>query len=226
MSSFLPLLAEIGSIEKTAITVLAVAGGFLIGYLLTGLIAHILSKLMLQKQTPPRLGRFLKLAGGTGAAIAVYLLFSGEGGFGFGGKGGNGEMNVNAGKDSTSQPKQETRREEPKKTDSKPKDEELHGKPLSVYVLGVDSVNNRNFRFEDDPQALTAEEIIERIEQLDKAGNVVTRLIEIKAGTDALSVPQYSKIYSRLLATFEPRGFKIIPLTGTAGKDLKKMEPN
>jgi hypothetical protein len=209
-----PPLAEFGSIEKTAISVLAVAGGFLIGYLATGVLAHVVNKFTLRKQSPGRLVRFLKMAGGTAAAIAIYLMLSGEGGFGFGGKGGGNSQSKNEGKsDAATNPNKDTP-DKSKTTDvkQKTKDEEVRGTPLSVYILGVDASNGRFFRFEDEAQPLTDEEIIQRIEQLEKAGKLKNKQVRLKAGADNMSVPQYAKIYSKLRADFEPRGFEIIPL--------------
>jgi hypothetical protein len=206
------LLAELGSIERTVVTVLAVAGGFLAGYVGTGVLAYFIGKFTM-KQSPGRLVHFVKLAGGAAAAIAVYLLLSGEGGLGFGGAGGGNSRKQNDGKSDTRiEPIKDTPNEEPKKIDVKRKDEDLRGTPLSVYVLGVDAVDNRYFRFEDQPQPLTDAEIVQRIEDFEKAGKLKNKQIRLKAGSENMSVPQYAKIYSRLRAEFEPRGFEIIPL--------------
>ena len=207
-------MAEMGSIEKTAITILEVAGGFLIGFLLTGVLARLVGKMLLQAPGPGRIARLAKVAGGAAGAIAVYLLLSGDSGFGFGGKGGGRPLLTSDGKeDAKTKTKEEKREEEPKKIDVKAKEEELRGSPVIVYVLGADAPNNRYFRFEDEPQPLTVEEIVQRIGQLEKAGKLKNKFIRLKAGAENISAPQYGKIYSTLRAEFEPRGFEIIPLT-------------
>jgi hypothetical protein len=213
MNPLVHLLAEFGSVEKTVISVLSVSGGFLLGHLLTGLTVHLIAKFMLKKQAPPRLTQFARLAGGAGAAIAVYLMLAGQGGFGFGGSGGegNGLLNVNSGTDNKTPAKQVEPDSAPK---SKEKDEDVRGKPLSVFILGPGAPDQKYFRFEDDPQPLTDDEIVQRIEHLDKAGQIKVKQIRIKAGTDKPSAQHYSRLYSKLMKALQPLGFEIIPLNG------------
>jgi hypothetical protein len=78
------------------IKVLAVAGGALVGGLLTGLTVQLLARLLTASRVPARLLRVMRLAGGvTGAVIvAVFIFGTGSGtggGFGwFAGGGGTG----------------------------------------------------------------------------------------------------------------------------------------
>jgi hypothetical protein len=211
-----PLLSEIGALEKNVMTVLAVAGGFLIGFVATGLVATVFSKLVLKRPSPERLGRFLRVLGGAAGAIAVYLLLSGEGGLGLGGKGGGGSSSLADGQQTPAK-STANKDETPKTSPTLKSKDDNGGKPLSVYVFGADSPDNRFFRFGDDPMPLTKTEVVERIEKLVQSGAIYKKEIRVEAGAENMSVPQYAVIHTLLSDTFGPRGFKISTSTGSAG---------
>src|SRR4051794_29317906 len=84
-----PLLyADFGNVGETLVRILAIAGGFLVGYLLTHLLLRLIAKLALQKRMPGMLERALQVIGGLIVAFLVALLVFGEGGWGLGGPGG------------------------------------------------------------------------------------------------------------------------------------------
>jgi hypothetical protein len=78
---------------RYVIYALAVAGGFLIGNLLTLLICRVLAKMMFKRKLPEQLERALRVLGGILlAALVAWLLFQFGSGWGLGGTGtGEGE---------------------------------------------------------------------------------------------------------------------------------------
>ena len=167
MFAAMPFLAELGSIEKFVIMALAVAGGFLIGFLLTNIVLRMLFKFWWKKTPPEKLLRVTRFAGGVAAAILVYLLLTGDGGLGLGGGGGGGSKDPNEGKNNLQNP---PKQEEPKdKVDpkQKPKDKVIDSKSgvLTVFLLRFDP-EKRFYRIGNDPKPLTLEEVLQHVDAL------------------------------------------------------------
>jgi hypothetical protein len=80
-------------IAQMVVNGLAVGGGFLVGYFLSGLIFYFLDKWLMLGKSPQSLHWFAKRLGGLLLAIVVALIVfgSGAGGFGLGRGPGNGE---------------------------------------------------------------------------------------------------------------------------------------
>lgn len=193
-----PLLAELGSIEKMVITVLAVAGGFLVGAILTHVLGRMFFSFIIKGETPEKLMRVIRFAGGVAAAILVYLLLSGEGGLGLGGKGGGDSTNTNQGdnKDQTP-PKKEEEKKEQKKDPNKDKS---GGSPeeLVVTVLRYDSPGKKFYRLGDDPEALTIEDLLVKIDDPAKAGKPRVSRVRIERVDPEYSVQAVSLLKSEL----------------------------
>ena len=87
-----PLLASMfDNVGKVVLGALAVAGGFLIGNLLTLVACRILAKFAFKRKFNPTLEKALRVIGGIALAILVaFLVFQGGSGWGFGG-GGSGD---------------------------------------------------------------------------------------------------------------------------------------
>jgi hypothetical protein len=86
-----PLLADVfGNAGKLVIYVLAVAGGFLVGNVLTLILCRLIAKAMFKKRMPEMPERALRVLGGlVVAALVAWLLFQGGFGWGLGGTGGD-----------------------------------------------------------------------------------------------------------------------------------------
>jgi hypothetical protein len=154
------------SSEKVAqffVNALAVAGGFLIGWLLTGAAAWFLDKRLTGGKSPPAVRRVAKVLGGVGLAIFIALIVFGHGsGWNFLGGGGTGDGKGTAppggpdgpdrggppatSADTPSPP--DTRKEQPPPRDR-----------VRVTVLGGDAVKNERFYLlDDDPTPRTIAE--------------------------------------------------------------------
>ena len=73
---------------RLVLNFLAIAGGFLIGYVLTHVVLRLIAKFALNKRLPLILERALQVIGGLIVAFLVGLMVFGDGGWGFGGTGG------------------------------------------------------------------------------------------------------------------------------------------
>lgn len=199
-----PLLAELGSIEKFIITALAVAGGFLIGFLLTNVIVRLLFKFVWKKTPPEKLVRFLRFAGGVGAAILVYLLLMGEGGLGLGGRGGGGSPDDRGKEKSQHPPSTEPPQKDPKKEETKQKIDDPRSGILTVYLLRNDSPMQRMYRVGNDGEPMTIDELLAQIDKLaaDKTRPIVQ--VDIEIGDPNYAVLALSELQSKL----EDRGIK------------------
>jgi hypothetical protein len=145
-----PLLAEVDLAAKAGkyvLYVLAVAGGFLLGNVLTLLICRIIAKLALKTKINQRLEQALRILGGIAVAILVgYLLFQNGLGWGFGGTGqGKGEQ-TGGNNPKETDPTKESR----PKVEPKPKDEEaILASGIKVTILRGASFP-KSFRFEGE----------------------------------------------------------------------------
>ncbi|MSR54915.1 MAG: hypothetical protein EXS09_16755 [Gemmataceae bacterium] len=132
---------------------LAIAGGFLLGYVVTHLVLRLISKFTANKRLPALVERALRVIGGIIAAILVGLMVFGDGGWGFGGTGG-----ANPGGEGGGEQKQlpEPRKEAktPEKVVPAPKvDEPISGSELNVTVLSPAAFPNI-FRFPMETEGL------------------------------------------------------------------------
>jgi hypothetical protein len=153
-----PLIAELGSVEKTIITGLAVAGGFLVGFVVTHMVAKLLAKFVFKKAASEGLLRLARLGGGIGAAILVYFLLTGPGGLGLGGGGGEGN------KPDRETNKDQTPKQEMPKSDLKNKGKsDQSGEEIFITVLRADSPDKKFYRLDDNPENFTKEELLRRI---------------------------------------------------------------
>lgn len=190
-----PLLAEFGSVEKFVITALAVAGGFLIGFLLTNVIVRLLFRFVWKKTPPEKLVRFLRFAGGVGAAILVYLLLMGEGGFGLGG--GGGGPTGDTGKEKNQNPQNgKPPPSDPNQEKTKPKVDEPRSGIVTVYLLSNTAPAMRMFRIGEDGQPLTWDELLKQIDKLSE--NKQEPIVKIEIGDLDYSVLAESRLVSEL----------------------------
>jgi hypothetical protein len=94
-----PLFADMfDHVGKVVLGALAVAGGFLIGNLLTLVACRILAKFVFKQKFNEKLEKALRVIGGIALAVLIaFLVFQGGSGWGFGG-GGSGEGSGDDGK--------------------------------------------------------------------------------------------------------------------------------
>jgi hypothetical protein len=210
MSFYLPPpLAEIGPVERVVITILAVAGGFLIGFVLTHVVGRLLGKFVFKHETSGRLLRVARFAGGIAAAILVYMLLNGEGGLGLGGRGGGG-LNPSPG-ESKEKTDKETPREDVKTPQKKDVTVVALDEQLIVYVLRADAPAKRFYQIGKDSQPLTLDDVLGRIDDRSpdgkKDGKKAVKLVRIIA-----SDPDYSVQAATLLqAKLQERGIEATP---------------
>jgi len=180
-----PLLGEFGAIEKTVITVLAVAGGFVFGFIGTGFLTRWVSK---TNQTRP--AKVAKAGGGTAAAVAVYMLLGGDGGMGLGGKGGADPSNNNEGRSS------EVVKTPLKVENPTPKAGEVRKGEMDIFVLSAASTGGKFFRIGEE--ALTLDEVMNRVEETEHSDATRLAVIRIKVGDPDYGVPPSQRLYTRL----------------------------
>ncbi len=172
----LPLpLAELGSVEKSVVSVLAVAGGFLLGFVGTHLLARGLCRFVF-RSSPERLVRFTRFAGGAAGAILVYFLLSGQGGLGLGGGGGGDTSSGNKSKEEKTALQNEPPKNEPKvgaKLDLSNEEQ------FVVFILKSDSPEKKFYRFDQETTACTLDEVLQKIDRRAKSGKkLVVRIRE------------------------------------------------
>src|SRR5918995_1979240 len=81
-------------VVRFGLNLLAVGGGFLIGHVLTGVIAWALDRWITGGKTPQGVHRVARVFGGIALALLVALLLFGQGGYGIGdGPGGGPNSN-------------------------------------------------------------------------------------------------------------------------------------
>jgi hypothetical protein len=114
-----PFAAMFDNAGRFLLGVLAVAGGFLVGNLLTLLICRLIAKMAFQTRMNRRLEQALRILGGIALAVLVALLvFRGGNGWGFGGT-GSGEGQGSAGPEpKTTSANPDAPKAEPKKSPS------------------------------------------------------------------------------------------------------------
>jgi hypothetical protein len=160
--------------ERVAVGLCAIAGAFVLGYLLSGLLVACYYRLYLKKRSSPLVMRACRLIGGVLAALIVAALYFGEGGFGGGGGQQSGpEGGREPGKfiDEKEDPKKKTSPEK-KEGDVSPEER------IRVTMLGQDAPGDRYYLIDDDksPKSLTElkDAILSRIRQ--RNGKPITEL--------------------------------------------------
>ena len=132
--------------------VLAVAGGFLIGNLLTWLLCRLTAKAMFRQKMPEPIERALRVIGGiVVAALVAFLLFRFGTGWGLGGT-GSGEGEGSGGHTPNQTDPGQTQKQP--KADPKPKeDEPVLATGLKVTILRGASFP-KTFQFEGEPEGV------------------------------------------------------------------------
>ncbi|HKB02649.1 MAG TPA: hypothetical protein VKD90_10540 [Gemmataceae bacterium] len=163
------LLADVDVAAKAGryvIYALAVAGGFLIGNLLTLLICRVLAKMMFKRKLPEQLERALRVLGGILlAALVAWLLFQFGSGWGLGGT-GTGEGEGSGGP--TNQTDQVKGKAEPNVDPKSKEPEPFLATGIKVTVWRASAFPN-TFLFEGETQAVelsaAKEKLRKRIEE-------------------------------------------------------------
>lgn len=159
-----------GASDKIAAFVvkcLAVAGGFLVGYFLGGVIAWGLDRWVFAQKAPEPLKKAVSWVAAVALALLVALIVFGDGGNGLFGRGGG----TGDGKGSQSQDKGDAKdtkaTTEPKKDDTPPKKDDLPPPPppkpmpgdMHIVILAGDEVKDgRVYVLEGDPNPKTLAE--------------------------------------------------------------------
>jgi hypothetical protein len=150
--------------ERVAVGLCAIAGAFVLGYLLSGLLVACYYRLYLKKRSSPLVMRACRLIGGVLAALIVAALYFGEGLGGGGGQQSGPEGGREPGKfiDEKEDPKKKTSPEK-KEGDVSPEER------IRVTMLGQDAPGDRYYLIDDDksPKSLTElkDAILSRIRQ-------------------------------------------------------------
>lgn len=136
---------------KYVMYILAVAGGFLIGNMLTWLICRLAAKLVLKKSINLQLERALRIIGGlVVAALVAFLLFRFGSGWGLGGS-GSGEGDQEGGPAAEENPAKQ--KEQPKKVAPKKEDPATLASGLKITILLAKSYP-KTFQFEGETEGL------------------------------------------------------------------------
>jgi hypothetical protein len=161
-----------GASDKIATFVvkcLAVAGAFLIGYFLGGVIAWALDRWVFAQKAPEPLKKAVSWVAAVALALLVALIIFGEGGSGlFGGGGGDGKGTPS--QDDTKGKTTPAPEPEPKKKDEVPpkkKEDTPPPKPtpgdVRVTILTDEAKDGRFYVIDDDPAPKTFDEFKETI---------------------------------------------------------------
>ncbi|MBO0700877.1 MAG: hypothetical protein J2P46_20950 [Zavarzinella sp.] len=182
-----PFLADVDVAAKAGryvVYALAVAGGFLVGNVVTLVLCRLAAKAMFKKRLPVPLERALRVIGGILlAALVAWLLFRFGAGWGLGGTGtGEGE---GAGGSTPN----ETRggAEGRPKVEPKPKDLETIVSPVVRVSIEKATDYPRTFRFEGDAEALDLAAAKKRLDEISKTtkGEPQLRLKVFQNSTEA-----------------------------------------
>jgi hypothetical protein len=135
-----------------ALNCLAVAGGFVVGYILGATLAFALDNWALNKKSPEVLKKSIRVLAGIGLALLIaFLVFKGGSGGGWGGgngpegPGSNGAQNPDNGQ---AEPKQESKM--PKIDTPKSPELNLDDPKVRVTFLGGEAVQGDRFYLVDD----------------------------------------------------------------------------
>ncbi len=136
---------------KYVIYVLAVAGGFLVGNILTLIVCRLTAKLVLKRSINQLLERALRIIGGIiVAAIVAFLLFRFGTGWGLGGS-GSGEGDKEGGPAAETNPGKT--KEQPKKDDPKKEEPATPATGLKITILRGNSFP-KTFLFEGETEGV------------------------------------------------------------------------
>jgi hypothetical protein len=210
---FADMVAHLG---RLVVNVFAVAGGFLVGYMLTGLLVKLLCHLVAKKQAPKRVQQVLRALGGLALAILVALFVFGKGdGWGLGGSGvGTGEAKSDdKGKNSTPPVETVSPVKEPPTKDTPSKPEES----LRVVLLGGNRVKDgRIFQVEGENTARTLAELKEAIGRRSKQADPGKPLKTVELLIYPQSVPPETPEVGQLRewAAAQGLGVKFPPASG------------
>jgi len=153
---------------RVVVGVLAVAGGFLVGNLLTLVLCRLVAKAAFHTRMNQRLEQALRILGGIALAVLVaWLVFRGGPGWGFGGTGsGEGEGSGGPSPKETDPSKEARPKVVPKKDE-----EAVLSSTLKVRIEPATSYP-KTFRFEGAPEAVdlpTAKKTLEEFQARVKA---------------------------------------------------------
>lgn len=167
---------------------LAVAGGFLVGYFLGGVVAWALDRWVFARKAPEPVKKAVAFASAIALAILVGLIVFGEGGNGLFGRGGAGDGKGTPAPDDQKGKVTPPAPPEPKKTEApppKPAEPVTPSKPadalVRVTILGGTDVPNNDEKYYlvgDDPER----------KSLAQVGDVVSALKEKTKGTVAIVI--------------------------------------
>lgn len=145
--AFLTLNPE--RVVQLGVNCLAVAGGFLAGYVLTGLLAWLFDRWLTGGKSPEPFHRAAKIIGGLGLAILIAMLVFGKGGTGDGdGSGGTpGDAKTNATGGGSTQPTTNDVKPAPSVSTENPAPPEQR---VRVTLLGGSDVRDAKFYLIDD----------------------------------------------------------------------------
>jgi hypothetical protein len=182
------LAINVAQVGQVIVNLLAIAGGFLVGQLVTHWSLRLLGHLAFRRQPPEKLLIVLRVLGGVLLAILVALIVFGEGsGFGLfsaggDGKGGSPKVEVKEGTGKTDPPKKdEPVKVEEKSKQDEPKDSEPERRATVTLLGGQDVRDDRFYLLDGDRTAKTLAEVKAAVEGRQKAdpGRPV-KLLEIR----------------------------------------------
>lgn len=161
-----------GAADKIATFVvkcLAVAGGFLVGYFLGGVVAWALDRWVFAHKSPEPLKKAISMVAGVALAILVALIVFGEGGSGLFGGGGSGDGKGTPTQDDTkgkppAQPEPKKDETPPKKDEPpKPSPKPMPGDVRVTILVGDDVKEGRFYLIDGDATPKTLDEFKEAI---------------------------------------------------------------
>jgi hypothetical protein len=136
-------------VVRFGLNLLAVGGGFLVGHVLTGVVAWALDRWITGGKTPQGVYRVARMIGGVALALLVALLLFGQGGYGDGtGPGGGPDPNDKGPGGGTVTQPTDTRDVQPPPV--LPKDTTPPEQRVRVTLLGGSDVKDEKFYLIDD----------------------------------------------------------------------------
>ncbi len=174
------LLADVDVATKAGkyvMYVLAVAGGFLIGNLVTLLVCRLLAKFAFKQKFNPRLEQATRTLGGIAVAILVaYLLFRFGTGWGLGGS-GSGEGKDTGGP--TSSKENLGKEKQPPTKSSVTTTETVVVTRLTVTIQPAADFP-KTFRFDGEPEALELNAALKKLDALKDSAGGKLQLLEVR----------------------------------------------
>jgi hypothetical protein len=185
---------------------LAVGGGFMVGFVLGGVIAYALDRWLLARKTPLVAKRLMRIVCGLVVAVLVALFIFGEGGGdGFGGGGGTdgqGKGKTEANTPSTLTP--------PQPTPAPPSSPGGEGEIRVTVLGGADVKNGRYYQIGTDPTPKNRDDAIRELQVLKAKDPKLTVVRLVKASRNPLPVtPTIHEGYTDLKREAEKAGFRV-----------------